>query len=63
MRKQKETERIVRSLLLTILSRKTQNAGAVKQMTIRSPIGMRGIAARQAKLDVETEKPYNTGQV
>jgi len=35
------------------LSRKTLKTGEVKQMTIRSPIGRRGIAARQAKLAVE----------
>ena len=63
MRKHKEIERNVRSLLLTILSRKTQNAGAVKTRTVRSPIGMRGIAVRQAKLVVEIENPYNTSQV
>ena len=40
------------------LSRKTLKTGEVKQMTIRSPIGIRGIAARQEKLAVEIEHPY-----
>ena len=58
MRKQRHMERRVKDLLRTILSRKTLNTGAVKQMTIRSPIGMNGMAARQAKLAVEAVNPY-----
>ena len=58
MRKQRLTERMVRSLLRTILSRKTLKTGEAKQMTIRSLIGMSGIAARQQKLIVETLTPY-----
>merc|ERR1712013_906314 len=58
MKKQREIERMVKSLLLTVLSRKTLNTGEVKQMTMRSPIGMYGIAAIQAKLAVEIVKPY-----
>ena len=41
----------------TILSRKTLKTGEVKQMTMISPIGMRGMAARQAKLAVEMVNP------
>ena len=51
-------ERMVKDLLRTTLSRKTLNTGEVKQMTIRSPIGMNGMAARQAKLAVEAVNPY-----
>ena len=57
MRKQRLTERMVRSLLRTILSRKTLKTGEAKQMTIRSPIGMNGMAARHEKLIVETVNP------
>ncbi len=57
MRNQRLTERKVRNLLRTILSKKTLKTGDVKEMTMRSPIGIRGIAARQAKLMVETVKP------
>ena len=41
----------------TILSKKTLKTGEVKLITMRSPIGMRGMAARQEKLMVETVKP------
>ena len=41
----------------TILSRKTLKTGEAKHMTIRSPIGMSGIAARQEKLFVDTVTP------
>ena len=54
---QRHIERKVRVLLRTILSRKTLKTGEVKLMTMRSPIGMRGMAARQAKLMVETANP------
>ena len=57
---QRPTDRKVRSLLRMILSRKTLKTGEVKLMTMRSPIGMNCIAARQAKLMVETETPYTT---
>ena len=54
---QRHIERKVRVLLRTILSRKTLKTGEVKLMTMRSPIGMRGMAARQAKLMVDTVNP------
>lgn len=57
MRKERLTESKVRGLLMTILSRKTVNTGEAKQMTIRSPIGMSGMAARQQKLIVDTVNP------
>ena len=56
-------ERRVKDLLRTILSRRTLNTGAVKQMTIRSPIGMNGMAERQAKLAVEAVNPYTESKV
>ena len=57
MRKERLTESKVRGLLMSILSRKTVNTGEANQMTIRSPIGMSGMAARQQKLIVETVNP------
>ena len=57
MNKQRHMEKKVRGLLRTILSRKTLKTGEVKLITMRSPIGMRGMAARQAKLMVETANP------
>ena len=54
--KQRQIEKTVISLLLMILSKKTLKTGEVKLMTMRSPIGMRGIAARYAKLAVEMVK-------
>ena len=57
MSKQRNVERKVRGLLRTILSRKTLKTGEVKQITMRSPIGMRGMAARLAKLAVEIVNP------
>ena len=55
--KQRAVERMVMDLLRTILSRKTLKTGEMKMMTMRSPIGMRGMAAILAKLMVETAKP------
>jgi len=57
MKRQRHIERTVRVLLRTILSKKTLNTGDVKLITMRSPMGMRGIAARQAKLMEETVNP------
>ena len=57
MKMQRLIDRKVRALFRTILSKKTLNTGEVKLITMRSPIGMRGIAARQAKLMEETVKP------
>ena len=57
MRKQRRTESHVRGLLRITLSIKTLNTGEVKLTTIRSPIGMKGTAARKLKLDEETQKP------
>ena len=48
---------MVRGLLRTSLSRKTLKTGEVKQITMRSPIGMSGMAAMHAKLAVEIVKP------
>ena len=58
MRKQRRTESHVRGLLRITLSIKTLNKGDVKLTTIRSPIGIRGTAARKPKLEEETQKPY-----
>lgn len=55
--KERQIEKTMISLLLMILSKKTVQTGEVKLMTLRSPISMRGIAARQAKLAVEMVKP------
>jgi hypothetical protein len=55
--KHRQIDRMVRGLLRTSLSRKTLKTGDVKQMTMRSPIGISGIAARQAKLAVEIVNP------
>ena len=55
--KQRHIERMVRGLLRTSLSRKTLKTGEVKQITMRSPIGISGMAARQAKLAVEIVNP------
>ena len=55
--KQRAVERRVMDLLRIILSRKTLKTGEMKMMTMRSPIGMRGMAAILAKLMVETAKP------
>ena len=57
MKMQRLIDRKVRALFRTILSKKTLNTGEVKLITMRSPIGMRGIAARQAKLMEETVNP------
>ena len=57
MRKQRRIERKVRKRLPIILSRKRLNTGEVKQRTMRSPIGIRGIAAIHAKLIVAIENP------
>ena len=38
-------------------SRKTEKTGEVKERTIRSPMGMRGMAARQARLTEDIRKP------
>ena len=58
MRMQREMASRVRALWLTILSRKTLKTGEVKAITMRSPIGMRGIAASTAKSAVDMNKPY-----
>ena len=38
-------------------SRKTAKTGAVKQRTMRSPMGMRGMAARQVRLAADINRP------
>ena len=57
MRRQRQTERRVRLRLLTSLSMKTLKTGDVKLMTMRSPIGIRGMAVRTARLEVDRENP------
>ena len=57
MNKQRNIERTVRDLLRTSLSRKTLKTGDVKQITMRSPIGIRGMDDRTAKLAVEAVNP------
>ena len=57
MRKLRETESQVKSLLRMILSMKTLKKGDVKLRTIRSPIGKIGTAMRNAKLVVEIAIP------
>ena len=54
--KQRQIEKTVISLLLMILSKKTMKTGEVKLTMMRSPIDMRGIAAKHAKLAVEIVK-------
>ena len=53
----RKIERHVRGLLRIILSMKTLNTGEVKQTTMRSPIGIKGTAVRNAKLAVEIQNP------
>ena len=42
---------------MIILSRKTVKTGEAKEMTIRSPIGISGMADRTEKLAVEIVNP------
>ena len=58
MRKQRNTERIVKGFFKKTASRNTLNTGVVKQRTMRSPIGMRTRAATQLMQTVECKKPY-----
>ena len=57
MKRHKKIERKERGLCRTILSKKTLKTGAVKQITMTSPIGMRGIAVKTAKLAVAVVNP------
>ena len=39
-------------------SKKTANTGEVKQRTMRSPMGIRGMAARQPRVTLDMRNPY-----
>ena len=39
-------------------SRKTAKTGAVKQRTMRSPMGIRGMAARLPRVTLDMSSPY-----
>ena len=58
MNMQSTMERIVSFLLRMTASKKTLKIGEVKQITTRSPIGIRGRAEVTLKLEVETNTPY-----
>ena len=57
METQSSTERYVSFLLRKMHSKKTQNMGEVKLITIVSPRGMNDSAARNAKVHTETNNP------
>ena len=55
---QRATERKVRGLLRTMVSRMTLKMGEVKLITMRSPIGIMGTAITIPKVMVAVRKPW-----
>ena len=54
---QRVTERSVTCVLLMIASKMTLNTGVDMQMTMRSPMGMKGRAVTTAKVALEVRNP------
>ena len=57
MKIQRTMERRVRGFLIIKEDQIALNTGEIKQRTMRSPIGSRGIAVITLKLEVDVNKP------
>ena len=58
IRQQRQTDRALTGLLSMRNSKNRANTGEVKQRTMRSPMGIRGMAARLAGVTLDMSSPY-----
>ena len=58
IRQQRKTDRTLTGLLSMRNSKNRANTGEVKQRTTRSPMGIRGMAARDPRVRLDISSPY-----